>query len=148
MTNPLQAGVDHAELRRLVEAAIELGAIVEAEGEPAWYDEGAATMGGRLPPEDASYIAAAKPAVMVALLNEIDALRAAPVLPDRGWRPGDAVFYDMGEGVKLRATYRGDCEGWPLITFDADNGSDAPQPVRPSRLTPRALPDAPAEGAE
>lgn len=53
-------------------------------------------------------------------------------------RAGDLLWYDMGEGVRVRCTYRGDCEGWPLVTFDADGGSDAPQPVRPSRLSPRA----------
>jgi hypothetical protein len=57
--------------------------------------------------------------------------------PLEALRVGDLLLYDMGEGVKVRCTYRGDCEGWPLVTFDADKGSDPPQPVRPSRISRR-----------
>lgn len=121
MTNPLQAGVDHAELRRLAEAATP-GPWFAADwdddfGENRWtverrepevvspgqssiWPDGircnrvAQTDDGERPNEDAAYIAAANPAAMVALLNEIDALRAAPVLPDRGWRPIESAPRD------------------------------------------------------
>lgn len=49
------------------------------------------------------------------------------------FKVGDPVIYDM-EGLPIRATYRGDLEGWPLVTFDADGPGAAMVHVRPSRL--------------
>ena len=71
---------------------------------------------------------------------EVQPLYTHPSVPSatERMRAGDLLWYDMGEGVRIRCTYHGDCEGWPLVTFDADKGSDAPQPVRPSRLSARA----------
>ncbi|SFS42930.1 hypothetical protein [Brevundimonas viscosa] len=52
---------------------------------------------------------------------------------------GDPLAYDIGNGHTLRCTYRGDCEGWPMVTFDADPSSESPIHVRPSRLKRRAI---------
>ena len=50
---------------------------------------------------------------------------------------GDLLSYDMG-GTLIRCTYRGDCEGWPLVSFDADGPDAVAIPVRPSRVKARA----------
>ena len=206
MTNPLQAGVDHAELRRLAEAATpgpwyrghnENGA---SQGEMSvWPDSH--MIGGLIakagwqmpwegwfeqPAKDAAYIAAANPAVMVALLNEIDALqeaydratrlhaatcrelqalRAAPVLPDRGWRPIESAPRD-GAGIlaynpmvgiyhtAFTTRWSGEpnetgYEGFPCgywHTGDVRCYAYGKWDAQPTHWMP--LPDAPAEGAE
>lgn len=154
MTNPLQAGVDHAELRRLAEAA--------TTGPWAYMGDEYADNGGKFycvesadqetvfgeygpGPEDARYVAAANPAVMIALLNEIDALRAAPVLPDRGWRLRYAsvrgeTLAEMKSSVLLHPIHQ---IGDAVLVWV--NEGDLYQPgvhKVPER------PDAPAEGAE
>lgn len=55
------------------------------------------------------------------------------------FKRGDKLFYDMGEGVKIRATYVEDDEGWSSVSFDGDGPYAIPVPVRPSRLSLREL---------
>ena len=50
---------------------------------------------------------------------------------------GDLLSYDM-DGVLIRCTYRGDCEGWPLVSFDADGPDAVAIHVRPSKVKARA----------
>lgn len=147
MTKPLQAGVDHAELRRLAEAATPgpwWNGIDDLEGIVAPQNPGGnvvcippkRNMYSSLEawPDNAAYIAAACNAVP-ALLNEIDALRAAPVLPDRVWRPDrEAVAREIVDCVGV---------GTLGLTFDAS--LKAAGDIADRIL---ALPDAPAEGTE
>lgn len=69
MTTPL----DVEALKAAAEAAHELGQIVAEQGEPAWYGPNA--FGGRLPPEDTTFIALWNPETalrLLALLAEKD----------------------------------------------------------------------------
>lgn len=50
---------------------------------------------------------------------------------------GDLLSYNMS-GVLIRCTYRGDCEGWPLVSFDADGPDAVAIHVRPSKVKARA----------
>lgn len=56
------------------------------------------------------------------------------------YAPGDKLFYDMGEGTHLRATYVSTDEGWAKVTFDADGQGALPVSVRPSKLSRRRAP--------
>jgi hypothetical protein len=55
------------------------------------------------------------------------------------WNPGDKLFFDMDDGVFIRATFIGDEEGWCKIQCDADESFAT---VRPSRLIARATGEA------
>lgn len=220
MTNPLQTGVDHAELRRLAEAATggEWSTFISGRPEHknvTHYIE-------RNPPSDhpfiaevqsepdALYISAANPAVMVALLNEIDALRAendvleverlglraaifgshdydaslrhanfiemartteearkgallraetaeaapraAPVLPDRGWRAIESAPRDERVLIfrpsdfledSIFTAFLDEDDWWSVHDGKHDHHLRGNQPTH---WMP--LPDAPAEGAE
>jgi len=51
---------------------------------------------------------------------------------------GDLLSYDMGGGTLIRCTYRGECEGWPMVSFDADGPDAKAVHVRPSSVCPLA----------
>jgi hypothetical protein len=74
---------------------------------------------------------------VASLLEENKALREALEGKPAPFKVGDLLFYDM-DGQDIRCTYRGDCEGWPLVTADADGLGAVEIRVRPSRVRARA----------
>ena len=129
MTEPLQAGADHAELLRIAVEALEAirSADIHHEGDSI-DDENHVSSRVWIGP----YGSIAKKA-----LRQIE----APVLPDRGWRPGgEAVARIFAEDVLEQAER--------LLVCPADHESPGMWRDRVRRAAFLALPDAPAEGAE
>lgn len=67
---------------------------------------------------------------------EVQPLYASPA-GGEVYEIGQPVWCDMGDGVRLRATYQGDREGWPLLHFDADPPNEPCVHVRPSSVSRR-----------
>lgn len=160
MTNPLQAGVDHAELLKVAVAALKAIRSADIHHEGFDIDTDTDIPAGAV---SRTWIG---PLGLVAktALRQIDALRAAPVLPDRGWRPDREAVARIISPSSWEAREAAINEGYEWMDRDPTNwGEDTRTFMRDQRfrdgdgfVSPSlakadailALPDAPAEGGE